>query len=183
MVILFSLFSILKAQEKITHLDGLCAAVSTAEEEEVNHKNIYVYQTIIEKYAKVNDQDNGEEIKRKIQIFWKEYSDILFCDALDFNVPKGSIIKLAVARRFENFIDDVTETWNVDLNKIDRSDNMTVLDYVRKELEMRNGTPHEPVLKRYYKKFRSYGAKHKDELVEVTQTVSSDSFFYQKIHQ
>ncbi len=161
---IFLLVQLNAQKSPVVNLDGLCTCISTAMEEDNDHPNFYKYQTKILSEAHVISTDNKEEIKKKVQDFWKKNENLLFCDSLDFNVPNGSIVKLAVARRFEDFIDDVTETWNVDLNKIDASDNKTVLDYVKSEIELRKGSLHEPVLKRYYKKLRDAGAKHKSEL-------------------
>lgn len=146
------------------NLDGLCAAISSHREESESIEQIYVYQTKILAASGVKMGDSKDEIKRKVQIFWKNNEKKLICDSPDFNVPNGSIIKFAVARRFEDFIDDVTATWGVDLNMVDTSDNRTVLDYVKNEQEKYKRTPIETILRRYYKKLRDAGAKHKNEL-------------------
>lgn len=155
----------IKAQEEpIVNLDGLCAVVSSQREESNISSNLYVYQTKILDFAGVKNGDNEKEIREKVQLFWKKNQRRLICDSPDFNVPNGSIVKLAVARRFEDFIDDITETWKVDFNYLDKSDEKTVLDYVENEIEKYRGTPIELILKRYYKKLRDAGAKHKNEL-------------------
>ncbi|SFN99368.1 hypothetical protein SAMN05421741_11623 [Paenimyroides ummariense] len=147
-----------------SNLDGLCAVVSSLREESAESEHEYVYQTKILSAAGVSNEDSEETIRKKVQTFWKQNEAKLICDSPDFNVPNGSIVKFAVARRFEAFIDDVTESWGVDLNKIDSSDNRTVLDYVKSEIEKHKETPIESILKRYYRKLRAAGAKHKSEL-------------------
>lgn len=126
--------------------------------------NNYAYRKIIQEASCVDpDNDDEDTQKAKIQKFWSTYEDQLICDANDFNVQRGNIIKFAVSKRFENFIDDVIE-WGVNLNKIDTLDKRTVLDYVEYEIKRNKGNALEEELKGYRDSLREAGAKYAREL-------------------
>ena len=125
---------------------------------------IYAYERVIYESSCVNlSTDSEDEIKMKVQDMWVKYAGEFICTSPQFNVPKGNIIKLAVRKGFTDFIKDVVY-WGVDLNIVDKSDNRTVLDYLRDELKANKGNPTEPQLKSYYDLLRKAGAKHKSEL-------------------
>ncbi|QEC42658.1 hypothetical protein [Pseudobacter ginsenosidimutans] len=158
------------AQTKPASLKTLCALVdsrvelSKEEKEKYNHQLVYRFEEKIYKLANVEiGKDSAGMIRSKVQQFWIQNEEHLTCDALSFNVAKGSIIKFAISRMFDDFIEDIIE-WGVALNKVDTSDNRTVLDYIADEQSKSKGTALEPVYIRYYKQFRTAGAKHRKEL-------------------
>lgn len=124
----------------------------------------YLYTTKIMRASCVLPTDTAEEIRAKVQHMWKTFEDQLVCDSNSFNVENGSILKLAVQKKFDAFIDDALETWQVHLNRIDPSDGRTVLDYIAYERNRSVGTPIESTYVRYYTDFRAAGAKHRVEL-------------------
>lgn len=88
-----------------------------------NFWNEYDYQTVIMKAACVDQNIDSEvEIRRKIQIFWKNFEDELTCNIIGFDVGHGDVIKYAVTRKFDDFIDDVANQWKIDLNRVDPQD-------------------------------------------------------------
>lgn len=88
---------------------------------------------------------------------------MLSCDALNFSMGKGDLIKYGVNNYFDEFILDIT-LWGIDLNKIDPADGKTALDYVKDELAKKKGTSLENNLRDYYQLLRDAGAKHRHEL-------------------
>lgn len=99
----------------------------------------------------------------KVKTMWEKLEDRMVCNTIGFDVENGNLIKFAVSVLNDDFIDDVIY-WKINLNKIDRSDDATVLDYVKKRIEYVKGTAVEPKLQSYYAKLRNAGAKHKSEL-------------------
>lgn len=130
----------------------------------------YAYQTSIYRAAGVDaDADATGEIRRKIQAWWARGGRHHLCNAINFNVPNGSVIKYAVSRRFDGFIADFA-AWGLNLNLVDPTDNRTVLDYIEDEIVRLQGTSAERILRRYYRTFRDAGALHRRELREVVYT-------------
>lgn len=149
-------------------MDGLSQICSIVEaqdpEKDSNTGNTYAYQTYIQQAACADPKrDSEEEVKKKIRGLWNKFKDELICDVPSFTAPKGNLIKYAIQRRFEDFIDDVID-WGVDLNRIDPLDKRTVLDYVDYELERKKGSAVESELKRYKENLRKAGAKYAREL-------------------
>ena len=133
-------------------------------ETEPTHDNIlYRYQTMIYSASCVLPNDNDEVIRSKVQNFWNRYHDRLTCNMVNFNPRNGSILKLAVARQADSFIDDSITSWQVGLNHIDTVDNGTVLDYIEQR-KTNAGPTFARTLQRYYDRFRAAGAKHRREL-------------------
>lgn len=147
------------------NLKSLCALVGEqSEDPDSNSPNLYLYQTKVFEGACVNiEKDNKEVVKKKIQALWAKFEDKLICDSPLFNSPQGSVIKYAVSRKFEPFLEDVVQ-WGVNLNRIDPIDQQTVLDYVKNEMVRVKGTSMEVKMKAYYQILRNGGAKHKAEL-------------------
>lgn len=107
--------------------------------------------------------DSKATIQSKISTFWNANEDKLKCNSTQFDVPNGNIIKFAVSMKFDEFLTDAVD-WNVNLNEVDRTDGMTVLDYIKSHMDRSKGSHNEKVLQIYYNQLRAAGAKHKAEL-------------------
>lgn len=169
-ILLLTISQVNIAQTKPAGLNTLCALVDTrmelSDEEKAKYKHqvVYKFEEKIYKLAKVEiGKDSATVVRSKVQQFWIKNEEYLTCDALSFNVQKGSIIKFAISRNFDDFINDIIK-WGVPLNKIDNSDNRTVLDYIADEQARSKGSAFEPVYTKYYQQLRTAGAKHRKEL-------------------
>ena len=146
-------------------LRGLCLYIgSDVEAEQPKGPYKYIYQQRILDAAKVDiEKDSEILIAQKVSQLWKEYEEKLTCNDTTFDVIKGSIIKYAVAKLDDKFIDDVIK-WKIDLNKVDEFDEKTVLDYVKDNIERVKGSSLERRYNSYYRWLKNAGAKHKSEL-------------------
>lgn len=146
-------------------LRGICAAVSNRDQTSTGpQKYPYRYtRKIFEASCVDMEKDSDEVIAQKVSAMWAKHSDKLTCTDVSFDVEKGGLIKYAVNAKFDKFIYDVV-SWKVDLNKVDASDNKTVLDYVQDQMASYKGLPTEQTLKSYYDLLRKNGAKHRKEL-------------------
>lgn len=124
---------------------------------------LYRYQTMIYAASCVEASDSEEAVRLKVQNFWNRYHDRLSCNTLNFNPRNGNILKLAVARQADSFIDDTISSWRVGLNHVDTVDNGTVLDYIEQR-KAQAGPTFARTLQRYYDRFKAAGAKHRREL-------------------
>lgn len=124
----------------------------------------HLYQKKLLDAACVNlDKDNSEEVSRKVSTMWNQLENKLTCNNVAFDVPNGSIIKYAVTSKFDAFIYDVIE-WKVNLNRVDKQDGRTVLDYVKYQWDLNKKNPVGEQMEVYYKALKRAGAKHKSEL-------------------
>ena len=146
-------------------LRGLCMYIGDMEKDpNPQGRFVYKYQRKILEAACVDvSKDDEDTIAKKISRVWKENEDQLTCDNIQFDVVQGSIIKFAVSLKFDSFILDMAK-WKVNLNKVDKFDDGTVLDYVEYQMKRMKGTPSEVILKDYYRILRDAGAKYKREL-------------------
>ena len=146
-------------------LNQLCLVMKNKlEEKDQSSPHLHLYQTIIMNAACANpDIESSASVQRKIQTFWQYYSGELTCNDPTFTVPRGNILKYGVKVGFDDFMHDVVE-WKIDLNRIDPSDNKTVLDFTRDEQRRLKGTVLEAKMGNYYKLLRNAGAKHRSEL-------------------
>ncbi|MFP5384663.1 MAG: hypothetical protein ACLGHN_01195 [Bacteriovoracia bacterium] len=146
-------------------LRGLCMYVGDMEKDpNPQGRFVYKYQRKILEAACVDvNKDDEATIAKKIAKVWKENEDQLTCDNIQFDVVSGSIIKFAVSLKFDSFVLDMAK-WKVNLNRVDKFDNRTVLDYVEYQIERMKGKPSEIILKNYYRILKDAGAKHKREL-------------------
>ena len=128
----------------------------------------YMYQRKIYDAACVDLQKDSEALmKRKIQEMWRiderQPRPRMTCNNLQFDVASGNILKFAVSTRFQEFLEDA-ENWGVNLNRVDASDQRTVLDYVKDELDRTSNPSTRSTLQVYYNTLRRAGAKHRSEL-------------------
>lgn len=128
------------------------------------HNQKYVYWRRVMRAACVDiGKDTPEAVARKVSAMWQTYEKDLECNSLQFDIPNGNILKLAVMKNFDAFLHDAI-AWRVDLNKVDDLDGRTVLDYTRYHMERSRGGALESRYKSYYDLLRKAGARHWDEL-------------------
>lgn len=124
----------------------------------------YDYQKLMYQSAGIDlEEITEEEINEKLREWWELNKRILLCDSLQFPQPNGSVLKYASTSNTWTFIDEAI-TAGFDLNMVDKSDNRTLLDYVKDELKKRKGTVLENELLMTYNKLRKAGAKYRSEL-------------------
>jgi len=124
----------------------------------------YMYQRRIFEAAGVDvNKDSEDEIARKVSGVWELYEDKAICNNLAFDVKDGSVLKYGVATKFDAFIYDIIK-WKINLNKVDASDNRTLLDYIQFQIWRTEGTSIERKLQGYMKQLRAAGAKFRSEL-------------------
>lgn len=185
-VILFSSYSVLAqddcpqdaapstAEQIVQHVQGcpnntgieaLCLVVGNLDLDP-NSADKYKYQSIIKKASCVSSSDSLQLTAEKIQKFWSTYGANIECNRSDFNVQNGSIVKYAIFNKSDSFIFEISKRWKVNLNKIDSSDNRTVLDYAYDELakEQARNSPLVGRYQSYINQLKSAGAKRRSEL-------------------
>src|SRR5690606_6564826 len=147
-------------------LRDLCLHVGTKHEDpDPDSLYLYRYQRIIHEAACADPTTESDEVvAAKIQRVWETSETALQCDNSEFNDMKGSVLKYAAYSLFTDFVVDASEVWQVDLNRIDAADGRTVLDYVRDELRMKEGSSVGNKLEYYYDTLREAGARHREEL-------------------
>ncbi len=117
-------------------LQGICS--------DVRSRNPRFEQRILQA-AGVTPEDTDAELRAKVGDLFEVHLPL--CDG--FNVSRGSIIKYAVAARTYDFLYDVANVWDVDLNIPDASDGRNVLDYLDVEISKNVGKPLEAELTVY----------------------------------
>lgn len=143
---------------------NLCMMVSSQATDDEDSKIKYKYRRKILEGSCVNLSSDSAQIRNeKVQKAWSKLENELVCNNLQFDVQNGNIIKYAVLSNFDAFINDVVD-WKVNLNKVDETDQRTVLDYIKFQIERTKGTETAKKLKNYYDQLRKAGAKHKSEL-------------------
>jgi tetratricopeptide (TPR) repeat protein len=154
------------------HVGNLCAAVASQTEElEPMHDTImYQYQTLLYNAAGVVTTDSESVVAQKVGSFINANISELRCNPVDFTPANGNLLKYAIARGADPFIDDVLRVWKVGLNHVDPVDGFTVLDYIEQR-----GDTYKPgttsLFEQRYKKFRAAGAKHRLELAKAGATL------------
>lgn len=123
----------------------------------------YRYQRSLIEASCAKANDSREVKEKKIRTMWIKLQDELICNSVQFDVLDGSVLKYAVIKNFEDFLNDAANM-KLDLNKIDKSDGRTVLDYLKYQIERNKGNELENMYQRYYDKLSKAGAKHKSEL-------------------
>jgi hypothetical protein len=141
-------------------LRGLCAMIGSRMQDQ--KKEDHLYRTRIMEAACIDSSDTEEEKNKKIRDLWMAMEDELVCDSSQFDVVRGNVLKYAVSTKNEDFIRDAIK-WKINLNRVDSSDNRTVLDYISYHIQKHKGNSIENMFNYYYKLLRDAGAKHKSE--------------------
>ena len=148
-------------------VQNFCASVANPMAE-INPKHLndrYRFQTMLNEASGAMSSDMQELVNLKIRTFLNNRMPSLLCSQNDFNPNNGNVLKLAVSRQSNRFIDYVLEQWKPDLNQIDAVDGRTVLDYIEfRKAEAGATSTFARTLDRYYKRFRAVGARHAAEL-------------------
>lgn len=106
-------------------LDGICGDVYLKTRDTSSTENYaYAYERKIYDAACVDfQQDTPNEARAKIQnLFREEMGKALACNAANFQVARGSILKYAIEMGTFVLIDSAAKSWKVDLNYVDSSD-------------------------------------------------------------
>lgn len=154
---------------------SLCGFIDSQVTEPEGSIDFYSYQRKAYDVGKVTLRDSATSTRKKVQHLFVLNQSIMDCDALSFSVSNGSMLKLAVARKFDDFIQEAVVDWRVPLNRVDQSDGRTVLDFINDELARASGTPLEGKLRYYQQTFRAAGARTARELA-VTPDVYIDPY-------
>lgn len=151
-----------------SQIDNICAMVNTqSEDPDPKSPFLFLYQAKIHAAAGVDLlKDSPEVIKKKIQALWAKFEPRLICDA--FGLQKGSVIKFAIDKNFDTFIEDVA-SWGVNLNKVDQ-DGLTALDYIEDEQSRPNSDLILANLRNYKSILIRAGAKR---CVDLTSTLDA----------
>ncbi len=154
-----------ECKQVITNASRFCGDIGTKlPANDPNGFYEYSYQKLMYEGACVDIEKMSEkEINSKLKEWWNLNKSKLVCDTLQFGVTNGSVLKYAAKSNTWSFIDEAISA-GFDLNFVDKSDNRTVLDYVKDELVKRKGTSLEKELQETYTKLQKAGAKHKSEL-------------------
>lgn len=94
-----------------------------------------------------------------MQRWWSRYQHLLNCNQLGSSVKNGNILRLALEKGANEFINDATRRWRLDLNAVDQHDGATALDYVDRELSKSRGTTSEAIWQRHKNLLIQHGAK------------------------
>jgi hypothetical protein len=145
-------------------LKSLCLMIGNKISDFEGGPNKYMYQTKFLEAACVDIKKDSEAVKyEKIQKAWIASENDIKCNSTRFDVRDGNILKFAVSNDFDDFITDVIN-WKVNLNRVDPTDGNTVLDYIKKHMEINKGNSLGQKYQIYYERLKKAGAKHKSEL-------------------
>ncbi|WP_374347279.1 hypothetical protein [Phenylobacterium sp.] len=148
-------------------VENLCSSVDsqTLELEPFHESIVYQYQTMLYQQSGVIQSDDENTVKHKVRDFINSNMPRLLCARINFYPTNSNLLKLAVARQSQPFLDDALRVWKVDLNQIDNVDGATVLDYIiRKKAEAGSNRVLNQVYDNYYARFRAAGALTADEV-------------------
>ena len=101
--------------------------------------------------------DTPASARGKIQHLFSIRPQALQCDALNFPVQQGHILKYAIQMETYSIVDNAVR-WKIDLNLIDHADRQTLLDFTLTRAAMHNSV--RTLLSDYYIKLRKNSAKH-----------------------
>ncbi len=125
----------------------------------------YRYEKKIYDAACVNfATDSPASARLKIQTLWNGHEVAFQCDALNFPVQRGNILKYAAQMENYNVLDNAIKYWRLDLNIIDHSDNATLLDFIERRYVMHKDTETSRTLENYWALLRRSGAKRCREI-------------------
>jgi len=117
---------------------AICGGIAVRAKSSQNHSywTEYWYEMKLLQMACFNlDVDDVEIAKKKLQIFWSKYKTSCKCDALDFGLPNGNLLKFALSQHMPDVIETLADTYGLDINFTDPADGLNLLDYIIGEIE------------------------------------------------
>lgn len=96
----------------------------------------YAYEDRLWLMSGINSGDSRLVIIAKVQKMMYNNWKSCKCNSTSFGVRDGNLLKYSVNRKFENFVDDMVETYGIDINRIDPSDGKTLLDFMDYEIAL-----------------------------------------------
>jgi hypothetical protein len=159
----------------VLDVQELCAGVmsQTLENEPQHDSVLYMYQSEIYDAAGVVRRDTEAQVNAKVRKLLNANMPRLLCTGIGAVPNNGNLLKTAVSRMSDDFIDYVLEDWKLDLNQVDAVDGRTVLEHIalKRDSYRPDQAPYR-IFQRYYERFRAAGAKTRAEL-EASGAVSS----------
>lgn len=103
-------------------------------QEKVTTKNlkyfVYGYEERLMQMAGADVEKDGMELAtKKLQCFWDKYKTKFICN---FNLRVLSVLKLAFAESFSNFVETLAGTYGLDICFIDKKDGLSLCEYLQK---------------------------------------------------
>lgn len=147
-------------------LRGICNDVYSRTEDNGDPENwSYAYERKIYDAACVSfERDTGATARTKIQALWINNPEHFRCDATNFRVSKGNILKYAIEMRTYPLVDNAIRSWRLDLNLVDPSDQSTLLDFVETKIAQTSELATRQTLRNYWSTLRFAGAKRCREI-------------------
>lgn len=165
LIILSIFFSGGANAQKITTISGMCDATR---ERAVLSKGPETYTVILLLLFASGTTYTAPDRNEILQKWWKENYHRISCTERPYEMPAGGLLKQLIMGDFRAFAIQISgpeSTYNLDLNVLDPVDNLTILDWIKKELENPDTIDADRLLLLSYQKFfRSKGAKTSEEL-------------------
>lgn len=148
-----------------SRLMNVCMNIAdrTKDRAPVGYHQYAYYRKILEASCVRFGEDPEDVVNAKVRAMWTALQSEMKCNSTIVDISNASYLKYAVATKFDEFLDDAIE-WGVDLNRVDGSDDRTVLDYVKFHRDRHQGNQIGRKMSYYYDLLREAGAKHKSEL-------------------
>lgn len=141
-------------------LQGICNDVYSRTEDNGDPENWgYAYERKIYDAACVSfEHDTSATARAKIQALWINNPERFRCDATNFRVSNGNILKYAIEMRTYPLVDNAVRAWRLDLNLVDPSDQSTLLDFVESKVAQTSEPTTRKTLRAYWSVLRNAGA-------------------------
>ncbi|WP_445749435.1 hypothetical protein [Polaribacter sp.] len=125
----------------------------------------YIYEKLMAKLSNSSINLNDEELMiAYINCFVNKTSQKLVFDTVRSEKEKQSLLKVAVLTLDWEFMENAINLYSYPLNEIGQVDKMTLLDLIYEDINYykKGAVPNETLdnLKKYYKLFKSKGARH-----------------------
>lgn len=142
----------------------------------------FMFEKMMDEAVGVNSGDDVETRRNRVRYLWLDNQDYFVCDASNFNLINGNLLKYSVSSRSYDILNVALENWQLELNFIDHVDHRTLLDYVAREAAANSGNSDSPTLDEFKWVLEEIGAKHCFELIEPKhcEHPDKDSFLKQK---
>lgn len=152
-----------------TLLNDLCIYVDgRITDDDENSPYDYKFEGTLAQLAGISITDSPQTVLLKFKTFWNKYKNCLTCDRTNFMLSEGNVIFYAAQNSFHSFFFILITRYKADINFIDEKHKMTVLDFIKKEMErILKNKPEDlngKAFENTYKYLRKMGALHSSEL-------------------